>query len=135
MVNFIPIFVWFLSCFTSTVEVLLSRHCLCLCGCNNDKFLPSYLYIAPGKREAVRSLLEEAARNQQTQKMEVDRLKTQVRRYHGSKCHHLRQKLVKATRYREFDYHSYIQLVIGCFVSCPTMEFVMLRLQEKPLEV
>jgi len=42
------------------------------------------------KERQMRSLLEEAARNQQTQKMEVDRLKTRVRRYHGSKCHHLR---------------------------------------------
>lgn len=42
------------------------------------------------KERQMRSLLEEAARNQQTQKMQVDRLKTQVRRYHGSKCHHLR---------------------------------------------
>jgi len=37
------------------------------------------------KERQMRSLLEEAARNQQSQKMEVDKLKNQVRRYNGSK--------------------------------------------------
>ena len=135
MVNFIPSLYGF-----SAASHPLSKCCspdtafVCVVATMTN-FFPHTCILHQEKERQMRSLLEEAARNQQTQKMEVDRLKTQVRRYHGSKCHHLRQKLVKATRYREFDYHSYIQLVIGCFVSCPTMEFVMLRLQEKPLEV
>jgi len=44
-----------------------------------DQMVQERLHLE--KERQMRSLLEEAARNQQTQKMEVDRLKTQVRRY------------------------------------------------------